>query len=149
MSVPRVMVVEARFYTHIADAMAEGALRELAGAGVDFQRVTVPGVLEIPAAVRFAETLPAERRFDGYVVLGCAIRGKSDHYDHVCREAMRGMQDLALRHGLAVGNGILTVHNEEQALERARPDRKNIGGMAARACLRMIEIRNEFSTASR
>lgn len=145
---PRILIVEARFYDDITDGLVKGVIRELAAANYGFRRMIVPGVLEIPAAVRYAiraqELRTIDERYAGYITLGCAIRGESDHYDHVCREAMRGIQDLALEHSLAVGNGILTVHNKEQALDRALPERKNLGGLAARACLRMIEIQREL-----
>lgn len=148
MSRPRVLIVEARFYDHIADGLLKGATGALEKAGVEHARITVPGVLEIPAAVAYvlaAGQASPQQRFDGFVALGCAIRGETDHYDHVCRESMRGLQDLAVKHHLAVGNGILTVHNEAQALDRSMPERKNMGGLAARACLRMIDIKREFS----
>lgn len=151
MNRPRILVVEARFYDHIADGLLQGATAELAKAGADVVRITVPGVLEIPAAVAFvvaAGQKDPRHRYDGFVALGCAIRGETDHYDHVCRESMRGLQDLAVAHHLAVGNAILTVHNEAQALDRSTPERKNIGGLAARACLRMIETKRELSLGS-
>ncbi len=145
----RVLIVEARFYDHIADGLLQGCVAALAEAGVDYRKITVPGVLEIPAAVayalRAAEQSAAADRYDGYVALGCAIQGETSHYDHVCTQSMRGLQDLAVRHCLAVGNGILTVPDEARALDRALPERKNIGGLAARACLRMIELKSELS----
>jgi 6,7-dimethyl-8-ribityllumazine synthase len=104
--------------------------------------------LEIPAAVRFAVgsggSTAQRRPFDGYVALGCVIRGETTHYDHVCEESWRGLNQLALDYQLAIGNGILTVENEEQAWERARVDRKNNGGWAANACLRMIALKRSF-----
>lgn len=147
MSRARILIVEARFYDHIADGLLEGATTELVKADAEVVCITVPGVLEIPATVAFALAAAAQDpscRFDGFVALGCAIRGETDHYDHVCRESMRGLQDLAVQHRLAVGNGILTVHNEAQALDRSMPERKNIGGLAARACLRMISLKREL-----
>lgn len=145
----KVLILEARFYNHIADDLLNGAIAELAKAGVEHTVMTVPGVLELPAALRYVisaiEKLTIDQRYDGYVTLGCAIRGQSDHYDHVCTECMRGLQDLALTYDLAIGNGVLTVHNEAQALDRCKPDRKNIGGLAARACLRMIDLKRELN----
>lgn len=145
---PRILIVEARFYDDIADQLVKGAVQELTAQGAGFKRVIVPGILEIPAVVRFAirsmELRATDMRFAGYVVLGCAIKGETDHYDHVSREAMRGMQDLALEYSLAIGNGILTVNNREQAMVRARVDNKNLGGNAAKACLRMIDIKREM-----
>ena len=143
-----VLIIEARFYSHIADMLLDGASRALAAKGATFDVLTVPGVLEIPATLEMVIAAQARhfnaKHYDGFVTLGTAIRGESDHYDHVCTECMRGCNDLALRHHLALGNGVLTVHNEEQALKRADPARKNIGGMAADACLRMLEIKREL-----
>lgn len=147
MTQSRVMIIEARFYDHLADMLLAGAASTLEQAGVAWQKITVPGVLEIPAAVEMlvaAQQQGSIAPFDGFVVLGTAIRGESDHFGHVCTECMRGCNDLAIRHHLALGNGVLTVHNEQQALVRADPTRKNMGGQAARACLRMLEIKREL-----
>ncbi len=144
----RILIVESRFYEHITDGLVKGAVRELQAAGAGFKRVIVPGILEIPAAIRYAvramEMRATDERYSGYVTLGCAIKGETDHYDHVCRETFAGVQELALQYTLADGNGVLTVHNEEQALERALPEQRNFGGQAARACLRMIEIKKDL-----
>lgn len=145
---PRILIVEARFYEDIADHLVKGAVQELTAQGAGYKRVIVPGVLEIPAVVRFAiramELRATDTRFAGYIVLGCAIKGETDHYEHVCREAMGGIQKLALDYSLAVGNGILTCQTRQQALDRARSDGKNLGGKAAKACLRMINIKREL-----
>jgi len=145
---PHILIVEARFYEDIADELAKGAIAVLQEAAVTFERLAVPGAFEIPAAVRMAvRTMhfhPHRRRFDGYVALGCVIRGETTHYDYVCRESARGLQDLALQFTLALGYGILTVENADQAWERARIDRKDKGGAAARACLAMIEAKRRF-----
>ena len=142
------MLVEARYYAHIADELAKGAIAALDAAGASYERFTVPGAFEIPAAIRFAVEAQArgarEARFDGYVALGCVIRGETTHYDYVCAESARGLQDLALAHNLAVGFGILTVENEAQAMARAAVDRRNKGGEAARACLAMIELKRRL-----
>jgi 6,7-dimethyl-8-ribityllumazine synthase len=147
-----IMVVEARFYEPIADELVRGAVATIEKAGATFERFAVPGALEIPAAIRFAAesmgTVARRRRFDGYVALGCVIRGETTHYQHVCEESARGLQDLALKHMLAIGNGILTVENEEQAWERARVDRANKGGGAAEACLAMVALKNQFDLGS-
>ena len=137
-----VLIIEARFYDHLADMLLHGAAQALAEAGAAFDVVTIPGVLEIPAALEFM--VASGKPYDAYVVLGTAIRGESDHYDHVCRECMRGCTELSLRHHLALGNGVLTVHDEAQALKRADPARKNIGGLAARAALRMLDIKRQL-----
>lgn len=145
----RVLIIEARFYDHIADGLLKGVVAELAKNNVDYRVVTVPGILELPPTlalhVRAQEQGTIEDHYDGYVVLGCAIRGETDHYHHVSQEAFRGVQEVALKHLLAVGNGTLTVHNEKQALDRSMPERKNLGGQAARACLRMIEMKRELA----
>lgn len=137
-----VLIIEARFYDHLADMLLAGATQALAEDGATHEVVTIPGVLEIPAALEFM--VASGKAYDAYVVLGTAIRGESDHYDHVCTECMRGCTDLSLRHHLALGNGVLTVHDEAQALKRADPARKNIGGLAARAALRMLAIKREL-----
>jgi 6,7-dimethyl-8-ribityllumazine synthase len=145
---PHIMIVEARFYADISDELAAGAIEALDAAGASYERFEVPGAFEIPAAVRMALDAqtrdPKRRRFDGYVALGCVIRGETTHYDYVCEESARGLQDLAIGNTLAIGYGILTVENDEQAWARARRDRKNKGGDVARACLAMIELKRRF-----
>lgn len=142
------MVVESRFYEDIADELVRGAVAEIEKDGATHHRVPVPGCLEIPTAILYAlrsmDFFTARKRFDGYVALGCVIRGETTHYDIVCNESARGLQDLALRYALAVGNGILTVENREQAWVRASVGAKNKGGVAARACLDMIELKRQF-----
>jgi 6,7-dimethyl-8-ribityllumazine synthase len=145
---PHLMIVEARFYTELADELARGATETLAEAGATWDRVEVPGAFEIPAAIRFAvksmDITPTRRRYDGYIALGCVIRGETSHYDYVCGESARGLQDLALHHSLAIGYGILTVENEEQAWARAAIDRGNKGRAAAEAALAMIALKRRF-----
>jgi 6,7-dimethyl-8-ribityllumazine synthase len=149
---PRILVVEARFYEDIADELAAGALAALEAAGATVTRVAVPGAFEIPAAILFAHRggeAGTHAPFDGYVALGCVIRGETTHYDYVCVESARGLQDLALGHGLAIGYGILTVENDEQAWERARRDRKDKGGAVAKACLDMVALKRQFGVHRR
>lgn len=150
---PHIMIVEARYYAHISDELAKGAIAALDAAGASYERFTVPGAFEIPAAIRYAVEAQArgarEARFDGYLALGCVIRGETSHYDHICGESARGLQDLAIAHNLALGFGILTVENEAQALARARVDKKNKGGEAANACLGMIELKRHFGLGRR
>ena len=140
------MVAEARFYPDIADALAGGAFAALDAAGAVYERFQVPGVFEIPAAIRMAVRAndAGRRRFDGYLALGCVIRGETSHYDYVCQESARALQDLACRFALALGYGILTVENADQAWVRARADGKDRGGHAARACLAMLALRRRF-----
>lgn len=138
----RVLVVEARFYPDISDALYEGAMKVLTGAGVTTERVAVPGALEIPGAIRQAAS-----RYDGFVALGCVIRGETHHFEIVSNESARGLMDLTVRDGLCIGNGILTVESEEQALVRAAPDRGNKGGDAANACLALIQLKSRIAPA--
>jgi 6,7-dimethyl-8-ribityllumazine synthase len=141
-----VMIVEARFYEPLADELVRGAVAALDKAGVTYERFAVPGAFEIPAAVSFAI---ASGRFDGYVALGCVIRGETSHYDYVCGESARGLQDLALRHNAAIGYGILTVEDEDQAWARAKVDDGNKGGDTANACLAMMALKRKLGVAGR
>jgi 6,7-dimethyl-8-ribityllumazine synthase len=145
---PHIMVVEARFYADISDALFEGAERTLKKGGATLERFTVPGALEITGAIRLAVEAQREGKlkkpFDGYVALGCVIRGETTHYDSVCQESARGLTDLTTRFGICVGNGILTVENDEQAWARARVAEKDKGGGAAEAALALIEIRRQL-----
>ncbi len=145
---PHVLIVEARFYEDIADELCRGAVAALDAAGATHERVTVPGAFEIPAAIVMAHEVGGGR-FDGYIALGCVIRGETTHYDYVCSESARGLQDLAVRLGLAIGYGILTVENAAQAWARAAVDQKDKGADAARACLRMIELRKDLAQKPR
>jgi 6,7-dimethyl-8-ribityllumazine synthase len=138
----RILVVLAPYYRHIADELLEGAREVLEASGDGHETIEVPGAFEIPAAIRLASRTG---RYDGYVALGCVIRGETTHYDYVCEESARGLQDLALE-GLAIGYGILTVENEAQAIARAARAKKNKGGEAARACLAMVALRRRFES---
>ncbi|SJZ86242.1 6,7-dimethyl-8-ribityllumazine synthase [Consotaella salsifontis] len=140
------LIVEARFYDHIADFLLEGAKARLEEAGVTYDVVTVPGALEIPPAISFAMNAADGDgvEYDGYIALGCVIRGETYHFEIVAGESARALMDLSVGSGVAIGNGILTVENEEQALERARPDRKNKGAAAAEAALTMIALKDEL-----
>jgi 6,7-dimethyl-8-ribityllumazine synthase len=146
MSAPHLLVIEARFYDHIADAQLAGAKAALKAAGATYDVVTVPGALEIPAAISFALVGGEEggTAYDGFVALGCVIRGETYHFEIVSNESSRALMDLTFQEGLAIGNGILTVENEAQALERALPERLNKGGAAAQAALTMIALREKL-----
>jgi 6,7-dimethyl-8-ribityllumazine synthase len=135
----RVLIIEARFYPHISDALLEGAAQILEQAGAKFDRVTVPGALEIPGAIKLAAD-----HYNGFVALGCVIRGETYHFEIVANESSRGLMDLTVRDGLAIGNGILTVEDEEQALVRARAENGGKGGDAARACLALMALTSRF-----
>ncbi len=137
-----IMIIEARFYEDIADELVKGAIAALEAAGVTYERHAVPGCFEIPAAIAFAEK--SSKDIDGFVALGCVIRGETTHYDYVCSESARGLQDLAVGHHLAIGYGILTVENGDQAWARAAVDKGNKGKAAAEAALRMIELKREI-----
>jgi 6,7-dimethyl-8-ribityllumazine synthase len=138
------LIIEARFYHEIADMLCAGAMRVLEAAGMGVTRVTVPGALEIPAALKFAAE---SGKYDAYVLLGCVVRGETYHFEIVCNESARGISDTVLKHGLALGNAVLTVENIEQAIERADPDRLDKGGDAARAAVRMLALKREWSAA--
>jgi 6,7-dimethyl-8-ribityllumazine synthase len=142
MAPPRILVVEARYCAHISDELLKGAKAALEEAQARYDVVTVPGAFEIPAAIRFAAN--SKTPYDGYVALGCVIRGETTHYEHVCTESAHGLQQLALEQKLAIGFGILTVENGDQALARARVDKRNKGGEAAKACLAMVELNRRF-----
>ena len=136
----RVLIVEARFYDHLNDLLIEGARAAIEAAGHSHETVTVPGALEVPAAIALAAETG---RYDAFVALGVVIRGETYHFEIVAGESARGIMALTLD-GLAVGNGILTVENEAQALARARPDEKDKGGEAARAALAMLALKERF-----
>ncbi|MEK0081926.1 6,7-dimethyl-8-ribityllumazine synthase [Benzoatithermus flavus] len=131
----RVLIVEARFYGRINDFLLEGAKAVLAKAGAEVTHIVVPGALEVPPAIAMAH---ATGRFDAYVALGCVIRGETTHYDLVAGESCRGIMDLGVRERIAIGNGILTVENEAQALVRADPHHQDKGGGAALAALSLL-----------
>lgn len=148
----KILIVEARFYADISDALLAGATAALKAAGAEFETVTVPGALEIPGAIAMANASghAAGAAFDGYVALGCVIRGETTHYETVANESARGIMDLTVHERLAIGNGILTVENEDQAFARTRADRvEDKGGNAAKAALAMIALRKRFSLGRR
>lgn len=141
-----ILVVQAGFNPEIVGALRDGALAVLTQAGAKVEVVTVPGALEIPAAIAYAIEAESKRGrpWDGYVTLGCVIRGATGHYDIVANESNRALMDLVLARGLALGNGILTVEDDEQAWERADASRLDKGGSAAAAVLSMIALRRRF-----
>jgi 6,7-dimethyl-8-ribityllumazine synthase len=139
--VARILIVEARFYAHLNDLLLEGARAAIEAGGHGHETVTVPGALEIPGAIALAAE---SGRYDAYVALGVVIRGETFHFEIVAGESARGLMALTLD-GLAIGNGILTVETEAQALARARPDDKNKGGEAAKAALAMLAMRERFA----
>jgi 6,7-dimethyl-8-ribityllumazine synthase len=142
---PRVLIVRAPYYLEIVDGLRDGATRICDAAGAPVDVLDVAGALELAAAIRFAVASP--RRYDAYVALGCVVRGETDHYDHVCREAMAGLTIVALDHALSVGNGLLTVHSQEQALARSGTDGHNKGAEAAVAALLQVKAARWLATA--
>jgi 6,7-dimethyl-8-ribityllumazine synthase len=142
----RVLVVEARFYDDIADALLDGATRVLDDAKVGWDRVTVPGSLEVPAAIAMAAEGAARQgtQYDAAVALGCVIRGDTIHFEIVSMESARALMDLSVRELFPIGNGIITVDTEAQAWARARREEGDKGGDAARAALAMLRLKRRF-----
>jgi 6,7-dimethyl-8-ribityllumazine synthase len=136
----KLLIVEARFYDHLNDLLLQGARATIEAAGHGHETVTVPGALEIPGAIALAAETG---RYEGFVALGVEIRGETYHFEIVSNESARGIMALTMD-GIAIGNGILTVENEAQALTRARPEEKDKGGEAAKAAIAMMGLRARF-----
>ncbi len=141
MNKPRVLIATSRYYEHITLELEAGAGEALTEAEAVVETIEVPGALELPGVITMAAD---SAKYDGFIALGCVIRGETSHYDYVCGESARGLMWLTVDRRLAIGNGILTVENEEQALARADRKRKNKGRDAAEACLAMIKLRRKF-----
>jgi 6,7-dimethyl-8-ribityllumazine synthase len=143
---PHLLIVEARFYDDMADALLDGAIEALKAAGATYDVITVPGALEIPPAIAMALDAADEdgTQYDGFVALGMVIRGETYHFDIVCNESARALMDLAVSESLAIGNAILTVENDEQGWRRARRSELDKGGFAARAALTMIALKKKL-----
>ncbi|HNQ91941.1 MAG TPA: 6,7-dimethyl-8-ribityllumazine synthase [Alphaproteobacteria bacterium] len=144
---PHVLILEARFYNDINDHLIVGATEILEKAGATWEIRTVPGALEIPVALKFASQRKNDKPFDAYIVLGCVIRGGTTHYEIVSEESNRGVMKMSMKYDLALGNGILTVENVAQALERADKAGQNKGGGAAMAALTMLKLKQSFGLA--
>jgi len=147
-----VLVIESRFYEDITDELARGAVEELESRHVEYERLAVPGSLEIPLALSLALAngfVGRAGRHRGCVALGCVIRGETTHYDIVARESAGGLHALAVQHAVPLGNGILTCDSREQAWARASVEGRNKGRDAARACLELMLLEKQFSSASR
>ena len=140
----KVLIIDANFYEDLASELVRGAVAELEKMGISYERLSVPGALEIPSAISLVSQGSEAKLFAGYIALGCVIRGETSHYDIVCGESARGLSKLALDRNLAIGNGILTVDNWEQAWARASVSKKNKGRDAAIACLSLFEIKNRY-----
>jgi 6,7-dimethyl-8-ribityllumazine synthase len=142
----RILLVEARYYDDIADLLLAGAMKELRGAGAAVEQISVPGSLEIPIAIALALEVAAKKRrpYDGAVALGCVIRGDTIHFEIVSNESARGLMDLAITRNVPIGNGIITVNTEAQALARARMEEQDKGGDAARATLALVRLKRRL-----
>jgi 6,7-dimethyl-8-ribityllumazine synthase len=146
-----VLIIEAPYYEAVSKELVAGATAELEARGASFERITVPGALEIPQALAQAVkagligTDEITARFDGCIVLGCVIRGETSHYDIVCNNANHWLMDVAVRNAIPIGNAILTVDTEAQAMARAKGGREGKGGDAARACLAVIALERVFA----
>ena len=138
----RLLIIEARFYGDLCDELARGAIAAIERAGAKWDRIAVPGALEIPGAIAMAA---ASKRYDGFVALGCVLRGETSHYDIVANESARGLIDLTMK-GLAIGNGILTCENEAQAWARAKVAEMDKGGGASNAALAMIRFARDMKS---
>jgi 6,7-dimethyl-8-ribityllumazine synthase len=141
MSRLRILIVEGRFYSELSDALLKGATDALEAFGAEVEVATLPGALEIPAAIAMAE---AWGDFDGYVALGCVIRGETHHFEIVADQSARAIMNLSVRKRIAIGNGILTVEDEAQAWARADPAQGDKGGAAAKACLDLVSFRRRL-----
>lgn len=135
------LIVDGQFYTDISAELLRGADAELKKQGFSYDHMPVPGAFEIPGAIRMAME---SGKYNGYIALGCVLRGETTHYDYVCSESARGLMDLVTQHAIALGYGILTCETEEQAWERAGVDKGNKGGAVAQACIRMVQLREQF-----
>lgn len=149
----RILIVEARFYSDLADALLQGATDALEAFGAEYDVITVPGALEIPGAIALAEEgghrPSGGPPYDGYVALGTVIRGETYHFEIVSNESARGIMDLTVGRRLCIGNGVLTVEDDEQAWARAKSSEGDKGGGAARAALTMIELKQQFLAGKR
>ncbi|MFN4088464.1 MAG: 6,7-dimethyl-8-ribityllumazine synthase [Alphaproteobacteria bacterium] len=148
---PHVLLVVAPYYTEIVEDLCRGAVRALEEGGATWERVDVAGAFEIPAAIAIALDAEARggTRFDGYLGLGCVIRGETSHYDLICNEVAHALQTLAVERLVAVGFGLLTTENGEQARVRAAPEGKDKGREAVRACLGTIALKRRFAVGGK
>ncbi len=137
-----ILIVTSPYYPEITDELLKGARATCDASGATYEEITVPGAFEIPPAIRFALS---SRKYDGYIALGCVIRGETTHYDYICAESARGLMELALTHNAAIGYGILTVETMQQANVRANVNQGNKGKDAAEACLKLIELKKHYA----
>ncbi len=137
----KILIVQASFYKKISEMLLEGAISEINKAKIDYEIVDVAGALEIATVIALANKT---KKYDGFVALGCVIRGQTSHYDIVANQSAASLCELSVRKKLAIGNGIITVENEEQAIARANISQKNKGGFAVLACLKIMELQDKF-----
>lgn len=136
-----ILIVEGDFYKHFANLLRQGAVATLVDAGYEFETIQVPGALEIAPVIAMGIK---SKKYSGFIALGTVIRGETTHYDYVAGEPIRALQDLMVQHHVAIGTGILTVEDKEQAEARAHPERGNKGGKAVEACLALIAARKQI-----
>lgn len=139
----KILIVQAPFYQHISNMLLKGAIAKAKNHKIEYEIIDVLGAFEIPAAISLASKT---KKYDGYVALGCVIRGETTHYDYVCEESARGLNELGYKENLAIGYGIITCENEAQAIARADLNQKDKGGFAVLACLKMMELKQKFSS---
>lgn len=142
---PHIMIVRGIFYKDIADQQLKGAVAELEKNGCTYENFDVSGALEIPYVIKMGAIKNTAKPFDGFIALGCVIRGETSHYDIVCGESARGLMDLGLQHGLVIGNAIMTCETMEQAVVRADPAQKNVAAHAVRAVLEVLDIKKQLN----
>ena len=142
---PRILLIRAPYYREVVDGMTDGAKRILSEASARFDIIDVAGAFELPQAIRIA--LRGSEDYDGYVALGCVVRGETDHYEFICAASMNGLMEVALQHGIALGTGLLTVDTLSQALARSGPDGHNKGAEAAVAALRQVDAARRLGAA--
>ncbi|MFT7099338.1 MAG: 6,7-dimethyl-8-ribityllumazine synthase [Rickettsiales bacterium] len=138
----KILIVQAPFYQKISNMLLEGAILKAKKNQLEYEIIDVLGAFEIPAAISIAAK---SEKYDGYIALGCVIRGETTHYDYVCLESARGLNELGFKENLAIGYGIITCENEDQAIARADLNQKDKGGFAVEACFKMMELKKKFS----
>ena len=136
---PNIFIIQARYYEEISNGLLLGAQEKFQENNISTKVVSVPGILELPTALHLV--ISSNDRIDGAVILGCAIKGETDHYEHVCRVSIDGVQKLSVDYNLPLGNGIITSPSKSLAIERSDPKKTNSGGKAAHACLKLIELK--------
>lgn len=138
----KILIISANFYQDISKMLIDGAVEELKKYNYDYELVEISGALEIPAIISI---VAKSNKFSGFIALGAIIRGETSHYDYICNEVMRGINDLTINQHLAIGNSVLTCENKDQAIVRADIKQKNKGGFATKVCLEVINIKEKFS----